>query len=74
MTTIYVYLKDEGVDVWRPVEAAFLRDDVYRIVSVNAVPDDEEWEFGSGELVRCERRVLSGGECLVAVERLSDTN
>jgi hypothetical protein len=31
-TEIYMALLDEGVDVWRPVLAERLHDDVYRIV------------------------------------------
>ena len=67
--TIYVYLLDEGTDSWRPVDAEHLGDDRYRIMDTNADPDDEHWEFQSGEIVRCERRDLSGGSCLVAIER-----
>ena len=71
---IYIYLKNEGTDVWRPVEAESVSGDVYRIVSINADPEDEHWEFGTGELVRCESRVFSGGKTgLVAVEGLSNT-
>jgi hypothetical protein len=29
---IYVSLLDEGTDVWRPVAAEHIRDDIYRIV------------------------------------------
>jgi hypothetical protein len=71
VTTIYVSLKNEGTDCWRPVEAESAGDNTFRIVSVNVDPDDQEWEFCTGDLVRCEPRVLSGGlGCLVAVERL----
>jgi hypothetical protein len=69
METIYVYLFDEGVDCWRPVEAVREGEDRYRIVSANPHPEDERWEFGSGDLVICERRRLSEGEALVAVRR-----
>lgn len=65
--TIYVYLFDEGTDVWRPVEAVHVSDDRYRITGTNSDPDDEHWEFQTGEVVRCELRDLSGGKCLVAV-------
>ena len=66
--TIYVYLLDEGVDVWRPVQADPVGDDVYRIVS--RTPRGERWEFGEGETVRCEMRALSGEDSLVAVSRI----
>lgn len=72
-TTIYVYLKDEGVDVWRPVEAIPLDDGIYRIVSGNTEPETEAWEFSKGDLVRCELKTLHSvapRACLVAVERI----
>jgi hypothetical protein len=68
LTTVYVYLLDEGVDVWRPVQARGLGDDRYQLVSVNSDPDDEHWEFNTGDVVRCEIRQLSGGHALVAFE------
>jgi hypothetical protein len=67
-TTIYVYLRDEGTDVWRPIEAVRLGDDRYQIVSINQSPEDEHWEFTSGDIVRCKLRLLSKGEALVAYE------
>jgi hypothetical protein len=67
--TIYVYLLDEGVDCWRPVEAVHEGDNRYRISGVNADPSDEHWEFATGDLVVCECRTLSDGEALVAVRR-----
>lgn len=66
MTTIYVALKDEGVDVWRPVEAVSEGERVYRLAGA-AAPADETWEFPPGSRVRCEWRDLSEGRALVAV-------
>ena len=71
-TTVYVALLDEAVDVWRPVPAAHIRDDIFQLSS-DPVPEAEEWEFEPGTLVRCEWRPLSDGEALVAVERISPT-
>jgi hypothetical protein len=66
-TTVYVYLLDEGTDVWRPVAAEHVRDDVYRLVGE---PSDgtETWQFETGQNVRCKQRQLSGGTRLVAYE------
>jgi len=72
MPIIFVYLLDEDVDVWRPVDAEIVAPDWYRILSENENGDDEHWQFGSGDVVRCERRRLSGGECLVAVTRKNE--
>lgn len=66
-TLIYVALLDEGVDVWRPVEAEHVADDRFRIVEQAYERDMESWEFEPGSIVRVERRTLSEGECLVAV-------
>jgi hypothetical protein len=60
-STIYVGLIDENVEVWRPVEAEPLGDDVFRILSENTDPETEVWEFITGELVVCEPRRFSGG-------------
>ena len=67
MSTIYVPLLDEGVDVWRPVTAKELPDGLHEIVSVNTHPSDEKWAFPTGSRVRCEPRSLSDGVHLVAV-------
>ena len=67
-TIIYVYLPDEAVDCWRPVEAMLQGGNRYRITSPAPDPEIERWEFGSGEVVRCECRRLEHGEVLVAVE------
>lgn len=66
--TIYVYLLDEGTDVWRPVEAQEVGNCVYKIVSVNTNPEDEEWQFKTGSIVRCRKMKLSQGERIVAFE------
>jgi hypothetical protein len=66
MAIIYVALEDEGVDVWRPVEATPEGESVYRIAET-ATPETEAWEFPPGSRVRCEQRELSDGPALVAV-------
>jgi hypothetical protein len=60
MATIYVPLLNEGTDVWRPVEATHLSGDLYRVEG--SVPDDEEWAFPPGAIVRCERTRIKEGE------------
>lgn len=70
--TIYVKLLEEGVECWRPVDAVMIRPGVFRIVSAQPDPQDERWEFGSGQDVACEERKFDGGEChLVAVHAVS---
>jgi hypothetical protein len=67
LCTVYVYLLDEGVDVWRPVTAERLSPELFRLSG--PVPERESWQFQPGEVVRCEERRLSGGLTLVAVQR-----
>lgn len=66
VATIYLRLQGEGVDVWRPVEAAREGDFLYRLGTLET-PPQETWEFPPGSLVRCETRELDGGQALVAV-------
>ncbi len=70
-TMIYVSLLDEGTAVWRPVAAALISESVYQLLG--EIPEDELWEFQSGQQVVCESRKLSEGQCLVAV-RLAPEN
>jgi hypothetical protein len=65
--TIYVYLLDEGVDVWRPVEA-LVESVGYRITG--SEPEGENWQFKPGSLVRCEWQELAKGRNLVASEEV----
>jgi hypothetical protein len=62
---IYVELRDEAVEVWRPLMAAVEGAGVYRLPMDQ--PPDETWAFPPGALVRCEARALEGTEQLVVV-------
>lgn len=64
--TIYIELMGDGVDVWRPVEATAEADGAFRLP--DQAPEDEVWKFPPRSLVRCQQRLLSGGEVLVASE------
>lgn len=57
--TIYMPLLDEGVDVYRPVQAHPINDDLF-LVTGN-VPDGEMWAFPPGLVVRCRWTRFSGG-------------
>ena len=69
LSTIYIYLLDESVDVWRPVSAERIDESVFRIVEQDYDRSIEKWEFGAGDLVHCELTQLSEGMCLVAKRR-----
>ena len=66
--TIYVALLDEGIDVWRPVEAQMLSPDTYLIVDQDYDPGIEAWEFEPGTVVRCRKENRDGREILVATQ------
>jgi hypothetical protein len=69
--TIYIALLDEGVDVWRPVDAIPIGKSTYKIKSVNSDPDDERWQFVTGDTVYCEeKRFQNGSKGLVAVKKV----
>jgi len=66
---IYIRLMDEGTDVFRPVFATKISDQVYEIDTSNPYDqEDEVWEFLPGARVRVESRFLSGQAELVAIE------
>jgi hypothetical protein len=65
---IYLYLLNEGTDVWRPVHAEHIEGDIYKITE-DEVPDGEEWAFPPRAHVRCREHTFSGGQTgLVAFE------
>jgi hypothetical protein len=66
--TIYVALLDEGIDVWRPVEAERISPDSYLIVEQGYDPAIERWEFEPGTVVRCRKEKRDGRQILVATE------
>lgn len=64
--TIYVELLDEGVTVYRPVEATPDPDGTFRLPA--SAPDGEHWRFEPGSRVVCEQQSIGGEELeLVAV-------
>jgi hypothetical protein len=67
VVTVWMPLLNEGVDVWRPVEAEALPSGWYRINGSNEHKEDEDWAFEAGDVVVCAYRELSDGETLVVV-------
>jgi hypothetical protein len=61
--TLYLKLRNEGTDVWRPVEAEPVAANLYRILSHPV--EHEDWPVTQNEIVECENQILSGEECLV---------
>lgn len=69
--TIFVRLLNENVDVWRPVQAVLLGDDVYHIIEQPYDRSNEQWQFEPGTAVKCKYTLLSDGLCLVALSRVN---
>ena len=67
---VHVHLPNEAVEVYAPVDAEHVRDDLYRIVDRRG--EDAEVQFGRGMLFRCRTSRLGGDggkveDCLVAL-------
>jgi hypothetical protein len=68
---IFVALVNEQVDVWRPVLAEHLHDNIFRIQDQPYDRDVETWEFGPGQDVECEMILGRDGPFLAATKLLS---
>jgi len=68
--TVYVELLDEGVEVWRPVEADVESENVFRLPRTGPT-NDERWRLQPGSRVRCEWRELPDG-CVFAATEIAD--
>jgi len=68
---IYVAVVGEVPTVWRPVEALQVGDGIYEIVSVNANPEAQQWQFETGTRVRVEEHTfMDDRKGLVAKEQV----
>lgn len=73
--TIYIKLIDEAVYVIRPTKGKMIRDLIFEVLPTdNYDPNDENWEFLPGMIVKCKREysISIGREILVAVEVVID--
>jgi hypothetical protein len=65
--TIYVRLLNEGTPVMRPTEAIQITGDAFKLLPTEGYdPDDEEWEFTPGTVVRCIYEDSTEGTIMVA--------
>ncbi len=65
---IYMPLRDEGTDCWRPVHADRVSNGIYEI-TVEVEPGDENWLFPPRSRVRCREHAFADGHLgLVAFE------
>jgi len=71
--TIFVALLDEGLDVWRPVQARPLDRGQFRIIGVEADTREETWQFPAGSVVKCEKKQFADGtRGMTAVEQVGE--
>jgi hypothetical protein len=69
--TIYIPLRNEGVEVFRPTEAMAFGGGYFKVLPTpHYDPTDEEWQFIPETIVRGEWRKNGSDEYLYAVERL----
>ena len=66
---IYVALLDERIDVWRPIWAERLDDNVYRIVDQPYERELETWQFEPGDDVACDLIESGDGRILAAIRK-----
>ena len=69
MTTIYIPLLEEAVDVLRPTQGIQRDENQYEVLPTDDYdPEDEVWKFPPGSIVRCVTEVRGDEEILVANE------
>jgi cysteine-S-conjugate beta-lyase len=54
---IHVLLLNEGIDVWKKVQAKKINQFKYRIVSFNSTKDDELWQFNYDDIVDVKKDI-----------------
>jgi hypothetical protein len=60
---------DEGVDVWRPVQAVHVGGSVYRIADQPYDRELEMWQYEPGDEVECEMIESSDGQIFAAIRK-----
>ena len=61
---------EEGTPCWRPVDAEYLGNELYRIVGEK--PEEETWAFSVGDVVKCKMKMFQGDRAqLVAHEKVN---
>jgi len=66
---LHVRLRNEGTEVSRPTRALDLGDGTFKLLPTpDYDPEDEEWEFVPGAIVRSERHKDENGEYFLAVK------
>lgn len=68
---LYIRLIRPEGGLWRPVEGVKVSETDYRVVSDISDPENQTWEFNTGDVVRCQNHVFADGATgLIAVEKI----
>ncbi len=71
IASVYVQLLNEGTTCYRPAPFVQLGHDTVQLLAPPGYcPEDEEWEFVPGSVVRLAWKILSSGRVLVAAEEV----
>jgi hypothetical protein len=74
ISVIYISLLDEGTPVFRPTLGVKLGDDLYEVLpTYDYDPEDENWEFKPGCVVRCALELHEEQKLLVAKELIRES-
>lgn len=66
---VYVELLDEATPTLRPAAAVPVENNLYRLLAnADYDPEDEDWDFLPGSLVRLEKEPISDGEFAFVVK------
>ena len=66
---IYIPLLDEGTPTLRRTFGEFVADGIYKVLSdADYDPEDENWEFPPGSVVKCRKGEWKDAEILIAFE------
>ena len=71
--TIYVRLLDEGINVYKPVQAEKLGNYLYKILDDSKKAYEEYleiWEYKTGDIVKCAYKKLSNKNILLDIQKV----
>ena len=69
---IYIKLFEEGIEVYRPVPALQIEENIYEVRGFEIYDEDDEvWEFPPGTHVLVEKHNLDNENVLVAIKQQS---
>ncbi len=72
MMTVYVRLRNEAVEVWRPALMRRMHKNIFCVLPHQPIPKDEHWEFPIATYAECEM-LLFGEETHLAAMRHAPT-